>query len=48
MSVIIGVGSGIGQAMALLFAREGAHLLATDVNGSQNCLCRRNVRGAGS
>ena len=34
IAVITGAGSGIGQAMALLFAREGARVLATDVNGA--------------
>ena len=33
VAVITGAGSGIGQAMALLFAREGARILAADVNG---------------
>lgn len=32
VAVITGAGSGIGQAMALQFAREGAHILAADVN----------------
>ena len=32
VAVITGAGSGIGQAMALLFAREGARILAADVN----------------
>ncbi len=32
IAVITGAGSGIGQAMALLFAREGARLLIADVN----------------
>ncbi len=34
VAVITGAGSGIGQAMALLFAREGARVVAADVNGS--------------
>src|SRR5215210_6669344 len=34
VAVITGAGSGIGQAMALLFAREGARILAADVNGA--------------
>ena len=34
VAVITGAGSGIGQAMALLFAREGARVLAADINGS--------------
>lgn len=34
VAVITGAGSGIGQAMALLFAREGARILAADINGA--------------
>jgi NAD(P)-dependent dehydrogenase (short-subunit alcohol dehydrogenase family) len=30
---VTGAGSGIGRAMALLFAREGARILAADING---------------
>lgn len=33
VAVITGAGSGIGQAMALQFAREGARILAADING---------------
>ncbi|MBC8075561.1 MAG: SDR family NAD(P)-dependent oxidoreductase, partial [Chloroflexales bacterium] len=33
-AVITGAGSGIGRAMALLFAREGARILAADVNAA--------------
>ena len=33
VAVITGAGSGIGRAMSLLFAREGARILAGDVNG---------------
>ncbi len=33
VAVITGAGSGIGRAMALLFAREGGHVLAADING---------------
>ncbi len=33
VAVITGAGSGIGQAMARRFAREGARILAGDVNG---------------
>lgn len=34
VAAITGAGSGIGQAMARLFAREGARVLATDMNGA--------------
>jgi NAD(P)-dependent dehydrogenase (short-subunit alcohol dehydrogenase family) len=34
VAVITGAGSGIGRAMALLFAREGARVLAADLDGA--------------
>ena len=34
VAVITGAGSGIGQAMALLFAREGARIMAADIDGA--------------
>src|SRR5215210_1268064 len=34
VAVITGAGSGIGRAMALLFASEGARVLAADVNAA--------------
>jgi NAD(P)-dependent dehydrogenase (short-subunit alcohol dehydrogenase family) len=34
VAVITGAGSGIGRAMAHLFAREGAQILAADIDGS--------------
>ncbi len=33
IAVVTGAGSGIGQATAVLFAKEGAHVYVTDVNG---------------
>jgi NAD(P)-dependent dehydrogenase (short-subunit alcohol dehydrogenase family) len=33
VAAVTGAGSGIGQAMARLFAREGARVLAADING---------------
>lgn len=35
VGVITGAGSGIGRATALLFAREGAHIVAVDCNEQQ-------------
>ena len=32
VAVITGAGSGIGRAMALCFAREGAHVVASDID----------------
>lgn len=47
VAVITGAGSGIGQAMALLFAREGARILAADVNGSAAEETAQQIRTAG-
>ena len=46
VAVITGAGSGIGQAMALLFAREGARVLAADVNGAAAEGTARQVKAA--
>ncbi|MBW7458252.1 SDR family NAD(P)-dependent oxidoreductase, partial [Paenibacillus sepulcri] len=32
-AVITGAGSGMGRAMAILFAQEGASVIVADVNG---------------
>ena len=34
VTVVTGAGNGIGRASALLFAREGARVLATDINAA--------------
>ena len=36
VTVITGAGNGIGRATALLFAREGAHVLVNDVGGDRD------------
>ena len=46
-AVITGAGSGIGRAMALLFAREGARVLAADVNGAAAEQTAREIVAAG-
>jgi NAD(P)-dependent dehydrogenase (short-subunit alcohol dehydrogenase family) len=47
VAVITGAGSGIGRAMALLFAREGARILAADLNGGAAEETAAIVTGAG-
>ena len=47
VAVITGAGSGIGQAMALLFAREGARILAADINGDAADATTAAVTAAG-
>src|SRR5919199_1840900 len=47
VAVITGAGSGIGQAMALLFAREGARVLAADVNGEAAAATAAKVSAEG-
>jgi NAD(P)-dependent dehydrogenase (short-subunit alcohol dehydrogenase family) len=36
VALIVGAGSGIGRASALLFAKEGAHVAAADITGMQD------------
>jgi len=47
VAVITGAGSGIGRAMALLFAREGARILAGDVNQGSAEETASEIRNAG-
>lgn len=47
VAVITGAGSGIGQAMALLFTREGARVLAADINGDAAESTARQIQAVG-
>jgi NAD(P)-dependent dehydrogenase (short-subunit alcohol dehydrogenase family) len=47
VALITGAGSGIGRAMALLFAREGARILAADVEAEAADETVRLVQDAG-
>jgi NAD(P)-dependent dehydrogenase (short-subunit alcohol dehydrogenase family) len=47
VAVITGAGSGIGRAMALRFAAEGARILAADVNPEAAAATAEAVRGQG-
>lgn len=47
VAVITGAGSGIGQAMAVLFAREGARIVAADVNEAAVEETAARIAGAG-
>lgn len=47
VAVITGAGSGIGRAMALRFASEGAHILAADLNEEAAAQTVAEVRAGG-
>ncbi len=47
VSVITGAGSGIGKAIALLFASEGSNVVATDINRQRLEDLEKEVRDAG-
>jgi NAD(P)-dependent dehydrogenase (short-subunit alcohol dehydrogenase family) len=45
IAIVTGGGSGIGRAMAILFAAGGAHLVVADVSGAQNAVAQ-SIGGA--
>lgn len=47
VAIIIGAGSGIGKATALLFAREGAKVVVSDINESHGNSVVQEIRQAG-
>lgn len=47
VAVVTGAGSGIGRATALLFAREGAALVAVDLDGASVERVAAEIRAAG-
>jgi NAD(P)-dependent dehydrogenase (short-subunit alcohol dehydrogenase family) len=46
--IITGIGSGMGRAAALLFAREGAHVVGCDINESTAGATLEQARAEGS
>ncbi|MDR3711261.1 MAG: SDR family NAD(P)-dependent oxidoreductase [Puia sp.] len=46
-AVVTGAGSGIGKAVALLFARQGAHVCVMDLNESHAAEVVKEIKGAG-
>ena len=47
-AIITGASSGIGQAAAILFAEEGAHLVLADVNEDGLLALQENIAGSGA
>ncbi|MEO7022051.1 MAG: SDR family NAD(P)-dependent oxidoreductase [Ktedonobacteraceae bacterium] len=47
VALITGAGSGIGRAMAMLFAREGARIVAGDLNAQSNAETVRKIEEQG-
>ena len=47
IAVITGSGSGIGRAIALGYAQEGAHVIGLDINGDAAAETAKSIGGAG-
>lgn len=47
IAVVTGAGIGIGAAIAERFAREGAHVIVTDINGETASETVERIKGAG-
>lgn len=47
IAIVTGAGIGIGQAIAMRFAAEGAHVWVTDINGETAEATAQSIRNAG-
>ena len=47
IAVVTGAGSGIGQAIALGYAREGAHVIVLDINADTAAATAKSIQSAG-
>jgi len=47
VSIITGAGSGMGKAIALLFAAEGSNVVATDINQERLDLLEKEIKAIG-
>lgn len=47
IAVVTGAGSGIGQAIALGYAREGANVVVLDINAETAAATAKSIQAAG-